>query len=96
MMHIHGNHNTSAMSQRIFKIGLPVEMVSIYLLCCGLADAGKDITTEHLFEIWNGTKDALNKGLKGLEEKNILIRIISDRQERHIYKLTPDSNWRLS
>jgi hypothetical protein len=83
------------MSQRIFKIGLPVETVSVYLLCCGLADAGKDITAIHLFEIWNGTKDDLNKGLKNLEEKNILVRIISDRQEHPIYKLTPDSKWRL-
>jgi hypothetical protein len=62
-MHTHDNDNAAAMNQMIFKIGLPVGTVSVYLLCCSLADAGKRITTGNLLEIWNGTKEALNESL---------------------------------
>jgi len=40
-----------AMSQKIFNIGLSVETVSVYLLCCSLADADTVISTKSLLEI---------------------------------------------
>jgi hypothetical protein len=94
-MHTHSDDHRPTMSQMIFKMGLPVETVSVYLLCCSLADAGKPITTTNLLEIWNGTKEILNEGLSSLEEKNIVMRIISDRQEKNVYRLSAVCEWKL-
>jgi hypothetical protein len=82
------------MNQMIFKIGLPVETVSVYLLCCGLVDAGKQITTGNLLDIWNGTKEVLNEGLNKLEARNIITRIISDGHEKNVYKLSAGCEWK--
>ncbi|KPJ76793.1 MAG: hypothetical protein AMJ54_10300 [Deltaproteobacteria bacterium SG8_13] len=83
------------MNQLIFKIGLSVETISLYLLCCGLADAGRTITTRNLEEIWNDTPESLTKGLRFLERKNILRRIPVDRQDRSAYQLTGIEHWRI-
>lgn len=91
--HIHGNG--PSMNQMIFKIGLSMEAISIYLLCCGLSDSGKAITTGELAEIWNGTEAALDEGLNELEEKHIITRIISDGEEKKIYRLTDIGQWKL-
>ncbi len=82
-----------AMSQKIFNMGLSVKTVSVYLLCCSLADSDTVISTKSLLEIWTGTKKALLEGLKNLEERNILLRIISDQESKSIYKLTDEKTW---
>ena len=88
------NHTPRAMSQKIFNLGLPVETVSAYLLCCGLEDAGETITTKHLLNIWNSSKEVLEQALGDLEEKHILQKIISDRKEKNIYKLNNEKKWK--
>ena len=90
--HVHGEKHS--MNQMIFKIGLPVETISVYLLCCGFTDTGKVITTESLAEIWNGTSEELETGLSTLEDKKIITRIISDGQDHSVFKLTDVSHWR--
>lgn len=85
---------STSMNQKIFTIGLSVETVSVYLLCCSLADSGKTISTKNLLEIWNGTDKALNKGLEDLEKKNILQKIISDRDLNAAYQLTDVKKWK--
>jgi hypothetical protein len=82
------------MNQMIFKMGLPVETVSVYLLCCSLADAGKRITNGNLLEIWNGTKEALNESLSNLEARNIVIRTISDGHEKNVYRFAAGCEWK--
>ncbi|MGD8449339.1 MAG: hypothetical protein PVF36_08915, partial [Desulfobacterales bacterium] len=57
------NHRPS-MNQKIFKMGLSVETVSVYLMCCSLADTDTTISTKKLSEIWNGTRASLIEGLK--------------------------------
>jgi len=89
------HHGPSAMSQKIFKLGLPVETVSTYLLCCGIADTGETITTKHLLEIWNSSKEILEKALQDLEQRHILRKIISDREENNIYKINDEKNWEI-
>lgn len=91
-MHIH--EGQTAMSQKIFDLGLSVETVSVYLLACGLADAGQPITTANLTEIWNGSPETLQSGLKELEENNILTRFISDGQESHAYRVNDVADWK--
>lgn len=90
------DHNKSSMSQKIFKIGLSVESISTYLLCCGIVDSGETITTKHLFEIWTSSKETLEKALQDLEERQILRKIISDREENTIYKLTEEKTWKVN
>ncbi|MGD2028662.1 MAG: hypothetical protein PVG86_01890 [Desulfobacterales bacterium] len=88
------NHRPS-MNQKIFKMGLSVETVSVYLMCCSLADTDTTISTKKLSEIWNGTRASLLEGLKDLEARSILHRIISDRAGNTVYQLSDVKNWKL-
>jgi predicted transcriptional regulator len=83
------------MSQKIFKLGLSVETVSVYLMCCSLADTDTTISTKKLSEMWNSTRSSLLEALKDLETRNILRRIISDRSENTVYILSDVKNWKL-
>jgi len=82
------------MDQKIFNIGLPVESVSLYLLCCGLADTGSTISKKNILEIWNSSEEKLKDCLHTLEEKNILFRILSDGKEHDVYKLVDIEQWK--
>ena len=93
-MHDHHGKGPS-MNQLIFRLGLPVDTISLYLLCCGLADEGRAITTRDLEKIWNGTPESLAEGLGVLEQRNILRRILSDRQDRSAYQLTGIEHWKV-
>jgi predicted transcriptional regulator len=83
------------MNQKIFKMGLSVETVSVYLMCCSLADTDTTISTKKLSEMWNSTRSSLIEALKDLETRNILRRIISDRAENTVYILSDVKNWKL-
>ena len=83
------------MSQKIFKLGLSVETVSVYLMCCSLADTETTISTKKLSEMWNSTRVSLLEGLKDLETRNILCRIISDRAGNTVYKLSDVKDWQM-
>ena len=93
-MHDHHGDGPS-MNQLIFRIGLSVETISLYLLCCGLADAGREITDRNLQEIWNDTPQALTEGLRLLERKNILRRLAADPQDHRTYQLTGIEHWKI-
>jgi hypothetical protein len=45
--------------------------------------------------MWNSTRASLLEGLKDLETRNILRRIISDRAGNNVYKLLDVKNWKL-
>ena len=92
---MHTHDNTKTMDQKIFNIDLSVETVSLYLLCCGLADAGSAISKKNILEIWNSSEEELRDGLHKLEEKNILLKILSDGKENDIYKLVDVKQWRI-
>jgi predicted transcriptional regulator len=83
-----------AMNQEIFNLDLSVETVSVYLICCNLSDNNTAISTKNLSSMWNGTEALLNKGLKDLEERNILRKIISDGEEKNIYQLSDVADWK--
>ena len=92
---MNSQNQTSAMSQKIFKLGLSVETVSVYLMCCSLADTDATISTKKLSEMWNSTRASLLEGLKDLETRNILRRIISDRAGNTVYKLSDVKDWQM-
>lgn len=83
----------AAMNQQIFNLGLSVETVSLYLLCCGFYDSGTTISTKNLSEVWNSTEEALVRGIQELEKKNILREIISDQKETAVYRLIESKDW---
>ena len=87
-------NQTPAMNQEIFNLGLSVETVSVYLICCNLSDNNTVISTKNLSSMWNGTEALLNEGLKDLEERNILRKIIPDGEEKNIYQLSDVKDWK--
>jgi len=87
---------TPAMNQKIFTLGLSIETISVYLICCNLRDNDKTISTKNLSSMWNGEEASLFEGLKDLEEMNILRKIISDNEENDIYQLSHSEKWRSS
>ena len=89
-------NQTPAMNQEIFTLDLPVETVSVYLICCNFLDNNTVISTKNLSSMWNGTETLLIEGLKDLEERNILRKIISDGEEKNIYQLSDVKDWKLS
>jgi hypothetical protein len=69
------------MDQKIFEIGLPMEAVSLYLLCCGLADAETTVTNQNLMKIWNSTPEALSENLNILESRQIIRKVVSTGED---------------
>jgi hypothetical protein len=96
-MPLNHNHNPPgpAMSQDIFRLGLSVETISVYLLCCGFSDDGAVISTRNLLGVWNGARAALFDGIKELEKRNILLKIISGGEDKNVYKLMENKSWKL-
>ncbi|MDM8549117.1 hypothetical protein QUF72_03520 [Desulfobacterales bacterium HSG2] len=82
-----------SMNQKIFEMGFSVETVSVYLLCCSLADSDARISVKNLLGVWNATEDELNKGLNALEDRNILIRTVSDQEGNVFYRLAEFKDW---
>jgi hypothetical protein len=87
------NGNPASMNQAIFKMGLSTETISAYLLCCGLADEGKAISTKNLDTVWNSTKEALVRSLTDLEKRKILQKVVSDMKDTTVYRLTDIHTW---
>ena len=81
------------MSQKIFTMDLDVETVSLYLLCCAVADAGVPITERTLVEKWNGSPTTLAMHIAYLEEKNILSRDTDEQAEENVYIVMDEKKW---
>ena len=90
------DHNSvgPAMSQKIFSMNLGVETVSLYLLCCAVADAGATITRTTLQNKWNGDRAALERELRRMEERNILCRDDAEAQSDPVYRMVEEKRWR--
>lgn len=84
---------TPAMNQKIFQMGLSVETVSVYLLCCGLEESDTELTQAQLKEIWNGTAEQLEEGLKVLEGRGVIDRILSNPGGDAVFRLKPADRW---
>ena len=82
-----------AMSQKIFSLNLNVETVSLYLLCCAIADAGAPITVDSLMDKWNGDQDSLERELSVLEQKNIIRNTQAAVENAPIYQMLDEDQW---
>ena len=83
-----------AMSQKIFSMSLDVEAVSLYLLCCAVADRGTAITQTTLQDKWNGSPSALENELIRLQKKNILRRVEDETGGEPVYQMVDEKKWR--
>ena len=90
---MHHHPNQPAMNQKIFSMHLDVETVSLYLLCCAVADAGAPITRSTLQEKWNGSRASLERGLDGLLSRNILCRDETSDGEEVAYRVEDEKKW---
>ena len=88
------NPEGSAMRQKIFSMNLGVEAVSLYLLCCAVADAGAAITQTTLEGKWNGSRATLEQELRRLETRNILGCDGNDLQGETVYRMVDEKKWR--
>ena len=79
-----------AMSQKIFSMGLDVETVSVYLLCCALADVNVSITKQALVNKWNGEPASLEDGLRELKGRSI---VREADQSPSTFELLDDTHW---
>jgi hypothetical protein len=84
----------AAMNQKIFQMGLSTETVSLYLLCCSLAESGSTLSAKNLLEIWNASPEAMDTSFLELEDRGIVTKIISDGKSHHIYKLNDGDIWK--
>jgi len=82
------------MNQEIFKLNLGVEETSLYLLCCGMADSGKEISYKNIFSVWNSSHDSLSRCIETLEALNIISVHRSLKKEDEVYKLMPVEAWK--
>lgn len=88
------SHNHApTMSQKIFSSGLNTQTISVYLLCCGLADAGDLISEKNLKQIWNGTPKALWEGLNRLKACRIIRQINAADTTGTVFRIAPDTQW---
>lgn len=80
-------------SQKIFSLGLSIETVSLYLLCCGICDEGRRLSIKEIKPLWNASEKALESALEDLEKRNILRRILSDDDGNRIYGIMGPEKW---
>ena len=85
--------SSPAMNQEIFRLGLPVETVSAYLLCCALADGGRPVTQRDLLAVWTGTPEALNTALAELTRHGIVAPDDPPGSSARSYRMLPSARW---
>lgn len=77
-----------SMSQKIFALGLPVETVSLYLLCCALADQGTVISNANLQKVWTDAPQRLTQSLAELTARKIV-----EPTDAHAFRVNPPDFW---
>lgn len=86
-------HHQPTRDQQIFTLGLDVEAVSLYLLCCGLVDAGQALSIGTIAPTWNLDRPALVANLEVLIQHGILSADGQPQAEGTRFQLRPSSGW---
>jgi hypothetical protein len=89
-------HRPPTREQAIFNLGLEVEGVSLYLLCCGLVDAGQPLNLGSIAPTWNLDQAALVTNLGKLVRHGILSADGDLTDVKTRFKLRPSNQWRPS
>ena len=72
----------TSMDQRIFRMGLSVEAISIYLLSCALTDAGEAVTQTSIGLRWNGSAEELADGIALLLDRQVFTATVDTDSDR--------------
>lgn len=72
----------TTMDQRIFRMGLSVEAISIYLLACALTDAGETATQTSIGLRWNGSAEELADGISLLVDRKVFTAMVDTDSDR--------------
>jgi hypothetical protein len=86
-------HRPPTREQRIFNLGLEVEAVSLYLLCCGLVDAGQRLSLATITPAWNLDRPALIANLEVLVKYGILAADGEVAAETTRFHLRAGTSW---
>lgn len=89
------NGFSSRIDREIFNTGLSMETISLYLLCCGLIDAGATPTLEMLRSRWNDSDEAFQECLNELLGKGILRRLSGADAGQDEFRPEERARWRL-
>ena len=89
-------HRPPTREQAIFNLGLEVEVVSLYLLCCGLVDAGQTLNLGSIAPAWNLDQAALVTTLGVLVRHGILSADGDLADVKTRFNLRPSNQWRPS
>ena len=84
--------SVSPVDQQIFRLDLPVETVSAYLLICGLTAEAGPPTHRRLLPVWNDTPAALETALAELTRRAIVAADTVGSETT--YRLRPAARWR--
>lgn len=87
------SHRPPTREQQIFNMGLGVEAVSLYLLCCGLADIGQPLCLDTITPAWNLDRTALMASLAVLVRRCILAADGEPDEAATRFQLRPASRW---
>ncbi len=90
---MHLKKQTLSMNQKIFKLNLDVEEISLYLLCCSITDNGKEISRKDISSVWNGSEESLSRCMDTLERLNVISVQNALKKEDEIYRLMPVETW---
>ena len=87
-------HRPPTREQRIFNLGLEVEAVSLYLLCCGLVDADQPLSLATITPAWNQDRKALVANLDILLSQGIVTADGPSGAEATRFRLEPSTRWK--
>lgn len=87
------NERRAIMGASIFHMNLSIETISLYFCFEGLADQYPAVSTPQVLNVWNSTLPLYRKGLRELEERNIIRRIRSDGQHNDVYSVLNEDFW---
>jgi len=80
------------MDRNIFKLNLPVEVTSAYILVASLVEQNIRPSLEEIKNRWTKSEEELDQALAELVKRNILKA--SEAKETNLYYPNPSSLWR--
>ena len=82
------------MTPKIFNLHLSDETTSLYFLMEGFSSQNACVSTSEIYRVWNSTESLFKQGLRELEERNVISRVLADNEYNGFYSLVNDDQWR--
>ena len=79
----------------IFDLNLSDETISLFFCFEGLAYQNPTVSTQQILNIWNGTRQSFETGLRELEERYIIKKVGANGQKNGVYNVVEACNWHI-